>query len=129
MKYVLPLLLMIPLLPGCAGDESLTAYGGAGGSWTLTELNQRNFGAQATLDLSTAGEISGQAPCNSYRAAQTAPYPWFEISTLVTSRKACPALPQEQGYLAALATMSQAEIAGDVLILRNDEGQEMVFTR
>ena len=129
MRLSLPLFWVIPLLLGCVADESLSAYGGAGQSWTLKELNQTAFETPATLNLTTPGEISGQAPCNSYRAQQTAPYPWFEVKALVTTRKACPALEQERTYLNALQSMSEAEIAGDVLILRNDSGQEMIFTR
>ncbi|MEP1329720.1 META domain-containing protein [Pseudophaeobacter sp.] len=129
MRLSLPLFWVIPLLSGCVADESLSAYGGAGQSWVLKELDQATYGEMATLNLTTPGEISGQAPCNSYRAQQTAPYPWFEIKALATTRKACPALEQERTYLNALQSMSEAEIAGDVLILRNDSGQEMIFTR
>lgn len=129
MHRLISIFIIAPLLQGCSSDESLTAYGGAGQIWTLTELNQQSFGATATLNLTTPGEITGQAPCNSYRAGQTAPYPWFEAEALITTRKTCPEHLAETRYLSALQAMTQAEIAGDVLILRDDADQELVFIR
>ncbi|GGH38768.1 META domain-containing protein [Cribrihabitans marinus] len=57
-----------------------------------------------------------------------APYPWFEVGALAVTRRTCPQMPAERRFLAALGEMSQAEVSGDILILRNAAGGEMVFT-
>lgn len=113
-------------MAGC-GDESLSGYGGADHIWVLQQLDGEVFDASATLVLAKGGDVSGQAPCNSYRGSQTAPYPWFQIDTLATTRSVCPELMAEVTYLQALQEMREAEVAGEVLILRNSEGREMVF--
>lgn len=113
-------------MAGC-GDESLSGYGGADHIWVLQQLDGEVFDASATLVLAKGGDVSGQAPCNSYRGRQSAPYPWFQIDTLAATRSVCPALMAEVTYLQALQEMREAEVAGEVLILRNSEGREMVF--
>ncbi|MBE1295183.1 META domain-containing protein [Phycobacter azelaicus] len=118
---------MIPLA-ACAGDETLTAYGAAGKTWVLSQIDGKPFAATATLEFPAPGQIAGQAPCNAYRAEITAPYPWFEAGSLAATRAVCPDLLGETRYLEALQSMSEAEVAGDVLILRNDAGRELVFT-
>lgn len=124
MKQFLPALL---LLAACQGDETLTGYGGAG-TWHLQAINDQPFTAAATLTLATDGTARGQAPCNSYSARQTAPYPWFALSPIASTKRACAALPQEHIYFETLRSMSLAEVAGPTLILSNDQGQLMQFT-
>jgi heat shock protein HslJ len=115
------------LLAACR-DETLTGYGAADKIWVLSTLNQEPFEARATLSFPDAGKLSGQAPCNGYQGEQTAPYPWFQAGALITTRMICPDQPAEDIYLQTLAEMTEAEVAGDVLILRNEAGLEMVFT-
>ena len=119
----LPLVL---LLAQCS-DETVRAYGGADRVWQLTELHDARFTAVATLSFPDPGRIQGQAPCNSYGGKMTAPYPWFEIGPIVATRRACPALAEEQRFFQALKTATQSEVSGDTLILRDDAGREMVF--
>lgn len=117
----------LTLLCACA-DETVTGYGGAGG-WVLTELNDNAYPAPFALSL-TAGKITGQAPCNSFSADQTAPYPWFTATNIVTTRTACPALTHEQAALTTLGDMTTAEAVGDQLLLSNPTtGNQMLFTR
>ena len=123
-------LLLIATLTGltqCGGDETVSAYGGGSSTWRLVELDGTPFGATATLDLSEPGRISGQAPCNRYFADQTAPYPWFQAGAIAATRRACPELALEQAFLTALAEMSLSEVSGDILILSNDAGRQMLF--
>ena len=70
---------------------------------------------------------SGEAPCNAWSATQSAPYPWFALGPIATTRRACPELAAEQTFLTTLAAMTLAEAQGPVLILSSDEGLEMVF--
>lgn len=114
------------LFLGACGDETVTAYADMD-SFVLTSINGTPFEASATLNVGDAGRISGTAPCNSYNAAQTAPYPWFALGPIAATRRACPDLAAESAYFETLSQMTNVEVVGSVLILRNDTGAEMVF--
>ncbi|MGR3291722.1 MAG: META domain-containing protein, partial [Paracoccaceae bacterium] len=73
------------------------------------------------------GRIAGKGPCNSYSASQNAPYPWLELGLIAATRAACPDLAAEREFFQALGGMTQIEVLGDLLILRNDAGDEMIF--
>ena len=109
------------------GDETLAAYGAAQANWRLVEIDGQPFAARATLGFADEGALSGQAPCNAYSGAQSAPYPWFTAENIVTTRMACADLAAETVYFEALAAMTLSEVAGETLILSNDAGREMVF--
>lgn len=113
-------------LAGCK-DETVTGYGAAGKTWRLESIGAEPFDAEAVLSFPEPGRMTGEAPCNSFSAAQTAPYPWIAFGPIAVTRRACPDLEAEQAFLAALGSMSQAEILGDTLILRDEAGREMVF--
>ena len=114
-------------LSACQADETLTGYGAADQTWTLQSIDGAAFTARADITFPSEGTIAGHAPCNSYGAQQTAPYPWFSASALRATRAACPELALEQAFFAALADMTLAEVSGGVMILSNSEGREMVF--
>lgn len=118
-------LFVLAALIGCQGDESISAY--AAETYQLMQINGAPFAASATLTLATPGEISGQAPCNSYGASQSAPYPWLDIGAVRSTRRACPDLDAEARYLTMLPGMTIAEAVGGTLILTNETGDEMVF--
>ncbi|MGR3484564.1 MAG: META domain-containing protein [Paracoccaceae bacterium] len=121
--------LAIPaLLAACAGDETLTAYGGAG-TWELAELSGAPPPGPLTLTFAPGGAVSGQAPCNRLTARQTAPYPWIALEAIATTRMACPDLAAEAALIDALSAMRLAEAQGDVLILTGEGGAGMVFAR
>jgi len=125
-NYAIALVLLL-VLAGCSGDESVAAYGGSERTWVLESLNGTPFEARATLEFSDKGRISGQAPCNSYFAEQTAPYPWFVLEGVGATRRTCPDLSEETAFFAALTNMSQSEVFGDLLRLNNEAGDEMIF--
>jgi heat shock protein HslJ len=114
-------------LPGACRDETVRAHGGDANLWHLQSIDGAPFVAQATLEFPAPGQIAGEAPCNSYSAQQTAPYPWFSAEKLTTTRRTCPDLAAETSFLRALEAMTLVEVAGAVLILSNDAGREMVF--
>ncbi|MFY2825278.1 META domain-containing protein [Ruegeria sp. MALMAid1280] len=124
------LILTLPLLAlfQCEKDETVAAYGAADRTWALQEIDGQPYEASALLRFPETGKIEGNAPCNSYSGTLNAPYPWFEVTDLTATRAACAGLEAEGFYFAALMTMTQSEVSGDVLILRNDDGHEMVFT-
>lgn len=116
-------------LNACQPDETLARYAGEGSTWRLSEIGGAPARARATLTFTEPGALAGEAPCNAYRAAITAPYPWFELGPLAVTRRACPDLAAETAYLNALAKMTLAEVSGDTLILSNDDGDQIIFRR
>jgi heat shock protein HslJ len=115
------------LLAGCVGDESVANYGASGKIWVLNEINGAPFNARATLVFDDGGNLSGQAPCNSFSTEQTAPYPWFGIGPVRATKRACPELADEAAFFAALQSMTLSEVSGPVLVLSNDAKESMVF--
>ena len=114
-------------LSQCGKDETVAGYGGAGQVWELTGIDGTAFSATATVTFPEPGKIAGKAPCNSYTGKMDAPYPWFETGPLAATRMACPDLEAETMFFTALGEMSQSEAAGEILILSNEAGREMVF--
>ncbi|EEE38172.1 hypothetical protein RKLH11_2013 [Rhodobacteraceae bacterium KLH11] len=123
----LALILPFAALFQCDKDETVAAYGAADQAWALQEIDGQPFEASALLRFPEEGRIEGNAPCNTYSGILNAPYPWFGITDLAATRAACAGLEAEGVYFAALMTMTQSEVSGDVLILRNEDGHEMVF--
>lgn len=119
--------LPLSLLAACQPDETVTKYLQGSETFVLQSINGTPFGAVATIHLGEAGKVSGQAPCNSYFAEQSAPYPWFELGAIAATKRACPDLDAEQTFFDALATASLVEVSGPILILTNDQDLEMVF--
>ncbi|MFY0311979.1 META domain-containing protein [Leisingera sp. D0M16] len=122
------LLQALLLIAACTGDETLSAYGAAGKFWRLQSIDGAAYTAAASLRFPEPGTIAGQAPCNSFKGKQTAPYPWFAVEALAVTRAACPGLKAEAAFLQALQAMTLAEVSGRVLILSNGQGREMLFT-
>ena len=115
------------LLSACGPDETISGYADTSATYVLQEINGSAFIAKASIRFPKEGEVSGEGPCNSFGASQTAPYPWIELSQLRATRRACPDLPAEATYFTLLETMTFAEIVGGTLILSNSEDQIMVF--
>lgn len=114
-------------LSACGLNETAARYGAANHVWQLRDLDGVAFPATATLRFPAPGKISGSGPCNSYSGAMTAPYPWFEVGDLVATEQACADLGFENAFFDALQEMAEIEVSGRVLILRNTDGQSMVF--
>jgi len=126
MKLVVILSVALAVL-GCEKDETLSGYGAADKVWSLSELDGKPFDAQATITFPEQGKIAGQAPCNRYFGAQEKPYPWFAATGVGATRMACAELGAETKFFQALEAMSLAEVLGDVMILSNEAGRQMVF--
>lgn len=127
MRQVFSILIALCALTACRGDETLSAYGAADKVWRLVELNNAPFTATATLSFPEPGALTGMAACNGYSGAQNVPYPWFEASDIVTTRRSCPDLSAENTYLNALRAATLSEVLGDTLILSNTDGLIMLF--
>lgn len=120
-------ILLLLLAGACTGDETLSAYGASGKLWRLSSIDGNPFTAHASLSFPEPGLIAGKGPCNQFRGKQTAPYPWFAATSLAATRAACPELQAEAAFLHALQEMTLAEVSGNVLILSNGQGREMLF--
>ena len=127
MRYFSPAVLV--LLAACNEDETVSGYVGDSTVFTLQSINEQPFQASATIDLSETGKVSGEGPCNSYSAEQSAPYPWFNLGPVVATERACEDLSAEVTFFQSLQSMTIAEVNGPILILTNDAGREMVFDR
>ena len=121
--------ILVLALWGCGGDETISGHADPNALWVLENLDGSPFPARATLRFPEAGTVAGDGPCNAFRGPQGVPYPWIDIGPLAATRTACPALAAEGAFFAALEAMTLAEVAGDVLILSDDAGREMVFRR
>ncbi|MEL7211562.1 MAG: META domain-containing protein [Pseudomonadota bacterium] len=124
----LRLLFIVLLLSGCLRDETISGYAPEGAIFALQSIDDQPFTTTATISFPAQGRITGQAPCNSYAAMQTVPYPWFNAQAILSSKRACPDLATEQSFFAALSDMTLSEVSGTTLILSNDAGRKMVFT-
>ncbi len=120
-------LVLVAFISACQGDETVAGYGAAGKIWHLTELNGAPFTAAATLQFPETGKIVVEGPCNRFSTAMTVPYPWFELGPIQSTKMACPDLDAEIAFFDALSSMSQSEVLGNVMILRTETEEEMVF--
>lgn len=121
------LLALLGLLAACGPDETISGFLDPGETWQLRELDGAPWTERAALSFPGPGRVTGQGPCNSFTAAQSAPYPWIDIGPVAATRRACPELAAEARFFAALGAMAVAEVSGDVLLLTGEEGREMVF--
>ncbi|MCO4847951.1 MAG: META domain-containing protein [Yoonia sp.] len=125
MKYLIALAFI--MTAACQADESVTAFTDGVTTFALQSIDGTAFASTATIDVSVAGKITGRGPCNRYFADQTAPYPWFSLGAIGSTRMACPDLAAEAQFFDALRTMTLVEILGGMLILSDDKGRQMLF--
>lgn len=122
------LFLSLPiLLAGCLKDETISGFVDQTTSYQLTELSGEPFLAKAEISFPEQGTMTGKAPCNSFSARQSAPYPWFELGPVAATLSVCPEMEKEEEFFGVLGRMTLIEALGDTIILRNDAGEEMVF--
>ncbi len=122
-------LLIASLLLSACADETISGQVDTTDIWKLQSMNAEPVTENITLTFPQKGEIAGQAPCNRYSASQKAPLPWFEIGPVRATRMACAALALEQRYFEMLADMTLIERKAESLLLTNDAGQSLLFTR
>lgn len=126
MRFLAFSLIAVLTLVACKKDETVAGYDG-NKTWHLTELDGAPYDARATLTFGEDGKVTGKAPCNTYFTSQTMPYPWVGFEAIGSTRMACPDLEHEAAFFNALIEMTQAEVSGDVMLLSNDAGREMLF--
>lgn len=121
--------LFIPLLLNAcwSQDETLAGYAGTGSRWQLAEIGGGPAPMTAEISFFEAERLRGHGPCNSFTAAITAPYPWFDLGPIEGTKRACPELAQERAFLKALTSMTLAEVQGETLILSDEDNRLIVF--
>lgn len=117
--------LILSLLIASCADETISGYADRNANYRLTEIDGVAFEPLATISFPEEGSVVGNAPCNTWSAAQKAPYPWIELGPIAVTRRACPELEMEQQFFSSLGGVSLAEVTGSVLILSGET--TMVF--
>ncbi len=113
-------------LSACLQDETVAAFDDDQ-IWTLQEPDNSLFEATASLSFKDDGKVTGQAPCNTFFTEQTKPYPWIGFGPIGTTRMICTDIEAEKRFLSALMEMTLVEVSGEVMILSNDAGRQMLF--
>lgn len=108
-------------------DETVRRYGAADRIWHVVTLSGAPFPATAKLTFPSRNVIAGEAPCNSFRTTNTTPYPWIEVGPIAATRRACPDLPAEQAFFAALEAARTVVIEGDTMTLSDEQMPLMVL--
>jgi len=96
------------------------------GDWVLTHVDGAAVSYSATLNLSQAGRVTGQAPCNSYFVDVTLDGASFTLGPIGATKMACPQLGDEADFFGALGGVQTIEQTADRLVLRG-AGSELVF--
>ena len=100
-------------------------------SWSLVSMNVNQVlvpGTAITVSFNAAGEVSGDAGCNTYTGVYTVKGDALTIGPLTTSRQACdePIATQETTYLTALQSASTFAISGNQLVIYDARNQEIL---
>ncbi|MEP1611352.1 MAG: META domain-containing protein [Roseobacter sp.] len=119
--------ILLVTLGACKKDETVAAYGAADQIWQVVEVDGIAFPATASLTFPQTGIVSGSAPCNQFSAELQTPYPWFELSAIKMTKRACPDLAAETTFIEALADMTLVEVLEDTMILSTPEGRSILF--
>jgi heat shock protein HslJ len=109
-------------LTACNQDETVRAYGAGDRLWTVAQLNDQAFTAQATLSFPKTGQMVGDAPCNSYATTMSVPYPWFTVGPITATKRACPDLAAETAFFNALKAAEFTEVHGNTMLISNENG-------
>ena len=84
--------------------------------------------ASASIQFTPDGQFSATAGCNRLFGRQKRVYPDFRLGPIGSTRMGC-TTSAERVFSDALATMTNARRKGKKLILSNDAGREMLFSR
>lgn len=95
--------------------------------WKLQTIDGAAYEARATITFPSMAQITGTTPCNSFFGVQTRPMPGFSAERLGLTQRLCMDFQKEAEFITALRDMTISDFDGNRLILRNEEGREMVF--
>lgn len=114
-----PALAALTLLAACAGAPDWE-------DWRLQILDGAALQGGATMTLGPDGEVSGEGPCNLWRARNRAAPGGFVLGPIATTRRQCLAEGGETRFLAAMAAVTEAQREDGMLVL-SGPGIRLVF--
>jgi len=104
-----------------------------GASWTVEDLDGRGVvdSAEATLQFSADGRLTGRGSCNSYGGGYTASGETLSIGALVTTKRACAEalMRQEQLFYDILGGARSFGFASDGALLIQDGAGRRILAR
>lgn len=110
---------------GAAVEDPNVVMGLYDGIWVLQDIGD----GQVTIEFGENGSLSGQGPCNTYRATHEITYPDIKIGPVLSTRMACANMDEELAYFEQLAKVSQIRLAQRSLTLIQSGGAELGFKR
>ncbi|SEA31339.1 META domain-containing protein [Rubrimonas cliftonensis] len=99
-----------------------------GGTWMLETLGGAAATAPSTFNV--AGDrATGAGPCNSWFGGFRQNGAQVEIGPIASTRRACPALAEEQAFLGALTDAASLAADGDALSFLDAGGARLMTLR
>ena len=120
-------LILTLALTGCLKDETISGRTAPSDVWVLSLIGEAAVTERITIRFPEQGRVTGEVPCNSYFAEQSAPLPWIDLGPIGATRRACPALELETRYFGLLERMALVETLGDALLMTADDGMTLTF--
>ncbi len=93
------------------------------GVWVLQDYGD----CKVTIEFADDGSLSGQGPCNTYRATHEISYPDIKIGPTLSTRMACADMDEEFAYFEQLAKVDQLRLTQNSLVLIQSDGAELNF--
>lgn len=88
-----------------------------GTSWKVAEINGEPFKASAVATLTEDGHVTGKAPCNNFNAGYTGHWPDITFQPAMRTMMACPDLPAEDQFFAAMEKVNHGEVRESDMLL------------
>lgn len=110
-KFLLSLSLTALAFPAVAQDLPIA------GDYQLVGIDRREISGTPTARIEEDGSISGEGPCNRYRAANSAKLPGLLYVNMISTRRACLVEGGEGDFHAALAAVRHVARDGDDLVM------------
>lgn len=120
-------LILTLALAACRPDETISGRTAPSGVWVLSLISETPVTERITIRFPEQGRVTGEAPCNSYFADQSAPLPWIDFGPIGATERACPALDLETRYFGLLERMALVEVLGDTLLMTADDGTTLTY--
>jgi len=95
------------------------------GVWVLQDYGD----GKVTIVFGEDGTLSGQGPCDTYRATHEIAYPDIKIGPMLSTRMACANSDLEFAYFEQMAKVSRIRLAQGSMVLIQDDGAELKFKR
>jgi heat shock protein HslJ len=126
-------LLLIPIIvAGCAAPAPKPTPAPTppiaieGPTWRLAQIDGAAV-ADDTLMVFRAGKITGQGPCNAMHGSYERQGATFSIDAILTTKKSCARLDEENRMLDGMLLAQTAHLKGDMLEIGSESGPVLRF--